>query len=132
MVNLEGVSTSAKIGQVVIIVGLIIVGISLPFWIVMTGLGFSQLVGPNELWGLSSIAGILAFGLPLAIIAWSILAVFAIRAASNDNFERAAKLAAGATFLPPLHPFYLVGAVLLWISPEVQDPDAHAAGARPT
>ncbi len=120
MLNMEGISTEAKIGKILILVAIIIgilVAIALGFvtaliWMAgsVNGMGVSVAI---PLWILSAI-------LVLKIIGF-VFGFLALFAAEKSDFNRAGIYAIISCVLPPLDLIMLIGAIFCLIGKEANE-----------
>ncbi len=118
--NFEGLSTEAKIGKILVLIAFILKIIGILGALVAVSMGTSMMMfvpmdlGP--MWGamwMSIVAGTIVLGLIGLFLMWKAFDKMAAK-----DFHGAAIYALIAAFLPPLDIIVLIGAILLFISPE--------------
>lgn len=110
MLTMEGISTEAKIGKILIFIAIIIGIIQLVAIGVVGSVGLSFFL---PAW----IAGIVIF-VALMKVVGIIIGIIAFRAAENKDFRQAGILAIIASFIPPLDIFMIIGGIVCLIAPE--------------
>jgi len=114
-------SSEAKIGKILILVGFIL-GIfgtifSIIFGIILIAFSNSEFAQKS---GLSLFGGFyLVWG--ILMIVGTILAIFAYKSASNHDFHKAGIMGIVASLIPPLNIFILIGGILCLTSREAKE-----------
>lgn len=120
--NFEGLSTEAKIGKILVLIAFILKIIGILGALVAVSMGTSMMMffpmdfGP--MWGamwMGIVAGTIVLGLIGLFLMWKAFDKMAAK-----DFHGAAIYALIAAFLPPLDIIVLIGAILLFISPEAK------------
>ncbi len=119
--NLEGLSTEAKIGKVLVIIALILKVLGIIGAVAALSLGGAYFSMFLPMAGLG--AG-LWMGMVAAIVIVSLIGIFLVWKSlgkmTGKDFHGAAIFALIAAFLPPLDIIVLIGAILLFLSPEAK------------
>ncbi len=119
--RVKEMSTEAKIGKILILIGIIIqvISIAAVFTIGsgMMGLGYGMMN-----WGgmMGSYFGGMFYALGLVQIIGLIVGVYAYKAAEKGDFHNAGILAIVASVIPPLQLIMLVGGILCLVSREAK------------
>lgn len=116
--NLEGLSTEAKIGKVLVIISLILKVLGIIGAIAAISVGgayfsmFLPMTGLGGIW----------MGIVAVTVIVSLIGIFlvwkSLEKMSGKDFHTSAIFALIAAFLPPLDIIVLIGAILLFLSPE--------------
>jgi hypothetical protein len=110
MLTMEGISTEAKIGKILIFIAIILGVIQLIAIGVIGSVGFSFFL---PAW----IGGIVIIMALIKIIG-IIIGIIAFRSAENGDFRQAGILAIIASFIPPLDIIMIIGGIVCLIAPE--------------
>lgn len=124
--NFEGLSTEAKIGKILVLIAFILKIIGILAMLAAVSMGSYALMlfpvaGFEAMW-MGIVAGMIILGLIGIFLVWKAFDHMAAK-----DFHRAAVFALIAAFLPPLDIIVLIGAILLFISPEYKGTGAPAA-----
>ncbi len=114
--NFEGLSTEAKIGKILVLIAFILKIIGILFALGAAAMGtYAAMFAPFGLGGMwmGLLAGMVILGLIGLFLVWKAFDKMAAK-----DFHTAAIYALIAAFLPPLDIIVLIGAILLFISPE--------------
>ena len=111
MLTMEGISTEAKIGKILIFIA-IIIGI-----IQLIAIGVAGSVFGLTFFLPAWIAGVVIFIAFIKVVG-IIIGVIAFRTAENRDFRQAGILAIIASFIPPLDIFMIIGGIVCLIAPE--------------
>ncbi|MCC7573569.1 MAG: hypothetical protein KO464_09345 [Candidatus Methanofastidiosum sp.] len=118
MLDLEGLSTEAKIGKILILVSLIlgIVGV----FGMLVGFSFGALFPIRYMRGFPFLAGFfLVFAVVIKILGL-VIGFMALSSANLKNFNKAGMYAIISSLLPPLDIIMLIGGILCLISKEAK------------
>ena len=130
MLNMEGISTEAKIGKILILVG-IILGI-----LVAVGLGFVTVL----IWMAGSVSGM---GVSVAVPLWILSAIIVLKiiglafaflalcAAEKNDYNRAGIYAIISCVLPPIDLIMLIGGIFCLIGKEANVKKAETSPPSP-
>ncbi len=112
MIHLQGLSTEAKIGKILVLTGLVLGFAALLYLLLVGNLPFSTRFFPGHLLqaGVLLIAGIKSFGL--------VCGVLALIMAERQRFQWAGILAVIGSLLPPLDLIILIGGLFCLASRE--------------
>jgi len=120
LIDFEGLSTEAKIGKIVVLVAFVLKIVGLLFLVSAISLGgYTMMAVPmgmgfGALWT-GIMIGLLILGLIGLFLIWK-----AFGKMEAKDFHGAAIYSLIAAFLPPLDIIVLIGAILLFISPEAK------------
>jgi ABC-type multidrug transport system permease subunit len=111
MLEFEGLSTGAKIGKILILIGIVlgIVSAIIIFTISSFGFVFGQF---------SKLFGVFTVLLGLTKTVGVTVGIYAYKSASNKEFHNAGILAIVSSLLPPLDLIMLIGGILCLVSKE--------------
>jgi len=112
----EGLSIEAKIGEILLAIGIVLSFIALLYLILYGALPFSTRFFPVHL-----IAGFFHL-VVLVKCAGIITAIAGLLSAKHRRFQKAGVLAVVATLLPPIDLVFFLAGLLLLISPEARKP----------
>ncbi len=118
MLEVEGLSTEAKLGKILIIVSLIL-GVVGVFWLLI-GFSFGTLFPMRHSWGFSIFAGLFLFSAAIVKILGLIVGFMALSSTNIKNFNRAGMYAIISSLLPPLDIIILAGGILCLLSKEAK------------
>ncbi len=118
MLDVEGLSTEAKIGKILILVSLIlgIVGILG----LLVGFSFGALFPMRYMRGFPLFAGIFMIFVAVIKILGLIVGFIALSSTNLKNFNKAGMYAIISSLLPPLDLIMLIGGILCLISKEAK------------
>lgn len=118
MLDVEGLSTEAKIGKILILVSLIlgIVGILG----LLVGFSFGALFPMRYMRGFPLFAGIFMIFVAVIKILGLIVGFIALSSTNTKNFNKAGMYAIISSLLPPLDLIMLIGGILCLISKEAK------------
>ena len=111
---MEGLSTEAKIGEILLAIGVVLSFVALAYLILYGALPFSTRFFPAHL-----IAGNL-LAVALVKCAGILTAITGLFSARRRRFQKAGILAVIATLLPPIDIVFFLAGLLLLISPEAR------------
>ena len=120
LIDFEGLSTEAKIGKIVVLVAFVLKIVGLLFLVSAISLGGYTMmavpmgIGFGAFWT-GIMIGLLILGLIGLFLIWK-----AFGKMEAKDFHGAAIYSLIAAFLPPLDIIVLIGAILLFISPEAK------------
>lgn len=118
--NFEGLSTEAKIGKILVLIAFILKIIGIISILGLSAMGSYGMMlaqvglGVEAMW-MGVVAGMIILGLIGIFLVWKAFDKMAAK-----DFHGAAIFALIAAFLPPLDIIVLIGAILLFISPEAK------------
>ena len=117
MINFEGLSTEAKIGKILVLIAFIlkVVGILAALGMAAMGSAALMLFPFGEALFLGYVAAVIILGLIGIFLVWKAFDKMAAK-----DFKTAAIYSLIATFLPPFDVIVLIGAILIFISPEAK------------
>lgn len=121
LINFEGLSTEAKVGKILVLIAFIlkIVGILVMLGGAAWGSAMFLPLGFDAMFG-----GAIFMGIMAVMIVVSLVGIFLVWKAFDKmdakDFHGAAIFSVIAAFLPPLDVIVLIGAILLFISPEAK------------
>lgn len=113
MLTMEGISTEAKIGKILIFIAIIIGIIQLIAIGVVGSIGLSFFL---PAW----IGGIVII-IALVKVVGIIIGIIAFRSAENGDYRQAGILAIIASFIPPLDVIMIIGGIVCLIAPEASE-----------
>ncbi len=118
--NFEGLSTEAKIGKILVLIAFILKIIGIISILGLSAMGSYGMMlaqvglGVEAMW-MGVVGGMIILGLIGIFLVWKAFDKMAAK-----DFHGAAIYALIAAFLPPLDIIVLIGAILLFISPEAK------------
>lgn len=118
--NFEGLSTEAKIGKILVLIAFILKIIGIISILGLSAMGSYGMMlaqvglGVEAMW-MGVVGGMIILGLIGIFLVWKAFDKMAAK-----DFHGAAIFALIAAFLPPLDIIVLIGAILLFISPEAK------------
>jgi len=110
MLRMEGISTEAKIGKILILIAIIFGILQLIVIAVIGSVGFSFNL-PVWIGGIVVIVAILK-------VVGIVIGIIAFRYAENGDYRQAGILAIIASFIPPLDIIMIIGGIICLIAPE--------------
>lgn len=116
MFELQGLSTEAKIGKILILVSLILGVLGLLG--MLMGFGFRALFPMSFMRGVPLFAGFLLMATAVIKVLGLIVGYMALASTEVKNYNRAGVLAIISSLLPPLDLIMLIGGILCIISKE--------------
>lgn len=118
MLEVEGLSTEAKLGKILIIVSLILGTVGV-FWL-LVGFSFGTFFPMSHGWGFSIFAGLFLFSAAIAKILGLVVGLMALSSTNSNNFNKAGMYAIISSLLPPIDIIMLCGGILCLISKEAK------------
>jgi fatty acid desaturase len=110
MLTMEGISTEAKIGKILILIAIIFAIIQLIAIAVIGSVGFSFFL-PAWVGGIVLIVA-------LVKVVGIIIGIIAFRSAEDGDYKKAGILAIIASLIPPLDIIMIIGGIVCLIAPE--------------